>query len=76
MKLRLGEEGRVVNGKKLTFEIGDIVRADQKVAAMKREEEAKKLAQESTPPIFSNILQVPIKFFKKYKIPIQNIRKF
>lgn len=44
MKLRLGEEGRVVNGKKLTFEIGDIVRADQKAAAQQREEEARKEA--------------------------------
>lgn len=47
MKLRLGEEGRVVNGKKLTFEIGDIVRADQKAAAQLREEEARKELEKS-----------------------------
>jgi hypothetical protein len=45
--IRLGETGRILpNGTKLTFEISDILTADQKAAAQKREEDSRKLQEQ------------------------------
>jgi hypothetical protein len=45
--IRLGETGRILpNGTKLTFEVSDILTADQRAAAQKREEDSRKLQEQ------------------------------
>jgi hypothetical protein len=44
--IRLGETGRILpNGTKLTFELSDILTADQKAASQKREEDSRKFEE-------------------------------